>query len=331
MVLLMSESLYQILEVPENATIEEIKKSYRRLSLLNHPDRNINNPNYDVTKYQKINEACEILTDPEKKQQYDMSRNNPFFKNQGPAHHAPNSVEEVFSNLFGMHFGGGGGPGGIHFAGGPGGGIHFGGPGGFPFGQNVQFFHNGVPVNMNFLQKPTPIVKNVIIPIDKILTGTTIPVDIERWITNTNNNEKTFENETIYVNVPKGMDEGEMILLKDKGNVVSEDCKGDVKIFVKIENNTEFKRMGLDLVLEKKITVKEALCGFSFEIKYITGKTYTVTNHSGNIIHHGYRKIIPNMGLSRDEHTGNLVIFFDIKFPEKLSNEVIESLKNIDF
>ena len=329
----MSENLYQILEVPENASQEDIKKSYRRLSLLNHPDRNKNKADYDVSKYQKINEAYEILGDPEKKQQYDLSRNNPFFKvGGGPSmHHAPGSVEEVFSNLFGMHFGGGGIPGGVHFAsGGPGGGIHFGGPpNGFPFGQNVQFFHNGVPVNMNFLQKPTPIVKHVIIPIDKILTGTTIPVDIERWLTT--NNEKTFENETIYVNVPKGMDEGEMILLKDKGNVVNEDCKGDVKIFIKIENNTEFKRMGLDLVLEKNITVKEALCGFSFEIKYITGKTYTITNHSGNIIHHGYRKIIPNMGLSRDEHTGNLVIVFDIKFPEKLSNEVIESLKNIDF
>jgi DnaJ family protein A protein 2 len=198
-----------------------------------------------------------------------------------------------------------------------------------PFGPGVQFFHNGVPVNMNFLQKPTPIVKNVVIPIDKILSGTTIPVDIERWVTN--NGEKTFEHETIYVNVPKGMDEGEIIVLKDKGNVSSEDCKGDVKIFIKIENNTEFKRIGLDLVLERTITVKEALCGFSFEIKYITGKTYTITNHSGNIIHHGYRKIIPNMGFTRDEHTGNLLIIFDVKYPEKLSNEAIEVLKNIDF
>jgi len=312
----MSDTLYQILEVSENASQEDIKKSYRRLSLLNHPDRNKNNPDYDVSKYQKINEAYEVLSDVEKKQQYDMSRNNqhPFFRTQmspnghgGPMMH---SVDEIFSNLFGMHFGGGG-------------------PGGMPFGPGVQFFHNGVPVNMNFLQKPTPIVKNVVIPIDKILSGTTIPVDIERWVTN--NGEKTFEHETIYVNVPKGMDEGEIIVLKDKGNVSSEDCKGDVKIFIKIENNTEFKRIGLDLVLERTITVKEALCGFSFEIKYITGKTYTITNHSGNIIHHGYRKIIPNMGFTRDEHTGNLLIIFDVKYPEKLSNEAIEVLKNIDF
>ena len=54
-----------------------------------------------------------------------------------------------------------------------------------------------------------------------------------------------------------------------------------IKIFVKIENNTEFKRSGLDLILEKSITVKEALCGFTFELKYITGKVYTISATNG--------------------------------------------------
>ena len=77
--------------------------------------------------------------------------------------------------------------------------------------------------------------------------------------------------------------------------------------------------------------MKEALCGFSFELKYITGKTYTITNNSGNIISHGYRKIIPNMGFSRDQHIGNLIISFNVKFPDKLTEETIEKLKLIDF
>jgi len=167
------------------------------------------------------------------------------------------------------------------------------------------------------------------VPIDKILTGTTIPVDIERWIIE--NGLKVFEKETVYVTVPKGIDEGEIILLKEKGNIISDTNKGDIKIFVKIENNTEFKRSGLDLILEKTITVKEALCGFIFELKYLTGKVYTITNNSGNIISHGYKKLIPNMGLTRDGHTGNLLIIFDVKFPEKLSDEVINALKIVDF
>jgi DnaJ family protein A protein 2 len=167
------------------------------------------------------------------------------------------------------------------------------------------------------------------VPIDKILTGTTIPIDTERWIME--NGNKIFEHETIYVTVPKGMDEGELIVLKDKGHVLNENCKGDIKVVVKIENNTSFQRQGLDLVLQKTISIKEALCGFTFEIKYITGKTYTINNNAGNIIPNGYKKVIPNMGFSRDEHVGNLIIVFDVKFPEKLTEATIEALKNIEF
>ena len=145
------------------------------------------------------------------------------------------------------------------------------------------------------------------------------------------NSNKVFEHETIYVSVPKGMDEGELIVLKDKGHVVNENCKGDIKIVVKIENNTNFQRQGLDLILQKTISIKEALCGFTFDLKYITGKNYTINNNAGNIIPNGYKKIIPNMGFSRDEHTGNLIIIFDVKFPEKLSDSTIDALKNIEF
>ena len=142
---------------------------------------------------------------------------------------------------------------------------------------------------------------------------------------------KIFETETIYVTIPKGIDDGELILLKDKGNVLNETCKGDIKIFVKIENDSIFKRVGLDLVLEKSINLKDALCGFSFEITYINGKSYTLNNNSGNIIPHGFRKIIPNMGLERENHKGNMVIEFNVQFPEKLSESVIASLKKIEF
>jgi DnaJ-class molecular chaperone len=324
----MEDNFYNILEVPETSSIDEIKKSYRRLSMLYHPDKNKSNP--DATaKFQKINEAYETLGDQEKKKEYDAIRNNPFLKMMGSQTSGPghNPMDDLLANLFGgmpfghmASFGPGQQP--PHF--GQGQGININGN---PFGPNIRIFHNGIP--QGFMQKPTPIIKNISVPIDKILTGTTIPVDIERWIIQDDN--KVFENETVYITVPKGIDEGEIIVLPEKGNIVREDCKGDIKIFIKIENDTDFKRIGLDLLLEKTITVKEALCGFNFELKYITGKTYTITNNSGNIISHGYRKIIPNMGFSRDQHNGNLVIIFNVKFPDKLTEETLEQLKKIDF
>jgi DnaJ family protein A protein 2 len=140
---------------------------------------------------------------------------------------------------------------------------------------------------------------------------------------------RVSEKETLYVPIPKGIDDGEIIILKDKGNIINEQCKGDVKVFIKIINKTDIKRLGLDLIYEKKISLKDALCGFSFEIKYINDKMYTLNNNSGNIVCPGYKKIIPNMGLTRDNATGNLIIIFHIVFPEKLTEEQINKLKTV--
>jgi hypothetical protein len=201
--------------------------------------------------------------------------------------------------------------------------------GGLPPGTKIHFFQGGNPMNFQQMQKPTAILKNINIKISQVLTGANIPLEIERWIME--QGMKVFETETIYVTIPKGIDDGELILLKDKGNVLNETCKGDIKIFVKIENDSMFKRAGLDLVLEKSINLKDALCGFSFEITYINGKSYTLNNNAGNIIPHGFRKIIPNMGLERESHKGNMIIEFNVQFPEKLSESVIASLKKIEF
>jgi DnaJ family protein A protein 2 len=183
---------------------------------------------------------------------------------------------------------------------------------------------------MNFhpsMQKPSPIIKTININITQILTNNSIPIEIERWIIE--NENKVFENETIYVDIPQGIDENEIIILRDKGNIVNENCKGDIKIFVKIVNETEFSRSGLDLLLEKTISLKDALCGFNFEINYINGKSYTLNNSSGNIITPEYRKIVKNMGLKRGENTGNLIIIFHVKFPETLTEEQMLKLKDI--
>ena len=346
------ETHYKTLDVPETATLDEIKKSYRKLSLKNHPDKNPGNA--DAVKiFQKISEAYEILGDNEKKNEYDMMRKSPFSRmgsNEMPA--GFENINELFSNIF---FGGMGGPGmggpgmggnihmmgGMHGMGGMpgmGGNIHMMGGmpgmggmpsmGGFPPGANIRIFRNGVPVNMQqAMEKPAPIIKTVTVNIEMVLSGGKIPVEIEKWVIE--NGNKVFEVSTIYVDVFKGIDNNEIILLKDQGNVINEQCKGDVKIFIKINNDSNFIRQGLDLIMNKDISLKESLCGFSFELKYINNKVYTINNQNGNIIVPEYQKIIPNMGLTREEHTGNLIIHFHIKFPESLSPEKIAQLNDI--
>ena len=87
--------------------------------------------------------------------------------------------------------------------------------------------------------------------------------------------------------------------------------------------------MGLDLIYEKKISLKDSLCGFSFELKYLNNKSYTLNNNKGNIIPSDYKKIYPEMGLTRGEHKGNMIIHFHVEFPETLTEEQIAKISEI--
>jgi DnaJ-class molecular chaperone len=209
--------------------------------------------------------------------------------------------------------------------------------GGIPFGMSggprVQIFRNGRPVNMNTMMKPTPINKTINITLAQAYKGVNIPVEVERWYQE--NDIKRVETERIYVPIPMGIDNQEIIILENKGNVVSDKIKGDVKVFINVENNTEFIRDGLDLLFQRKITLKEALCGFSFDIKHLSGKTYTINNTNGKIITTHYTKTIQHMGMKRERRhpaspmVGNLIIAFEVKFPTTLTDEQREQLSKI--
>ena len=323
----MSENYYNILGVKENATKEELKKTYRSLQMKYHPDRN-NGSQEAVNMTQKINEAYETLGDEQKREEYDMIRKNPNPFTRMNSHN-PHNMDVPIDDIINMMFGG------IPF----GEGSFRGGGVGVPFGSSIPFgagippgakihFFNGGPMNFQqAMNKPIPIIKSLQINMEQVLNGSSVPLEIERWILE--NGNKVFENETIYVDIPPGIDENEIIILRDKGNIINENCKGDIKITILIQNNTEFKRSGLDIILEKNISLKEALCGFNFEIKYLNGKSYTLNNNKGNILHPEYKKVYTGMGLKRGEHTGNMIIIFHIQFPEKLTEEQIEKLLNI--
>tara|TARA_B110000037_G_C17047889_1_gene476499 strand:- start:687 stop:1337 length:651 start_codon:yes stop_codon:yes gene_type:complete len=179
----------------------------------------------------------------------------------------------------------------------------------------------------NTIQKPVSIVKTIEIDIEKAYTGCTLPVEIKRMIVE--GNIQREEMETLYVPIPEGIDDNEIILLKERGNIIDESNKGDIKIFIKIKNNTEFTRNGLDLTFHKTISLKEALCGFSFDLKYIDERTFKINNGNGNVISANYKKMIPSMGMKREDHTGNLIINFNVTFPERLTEEQVKIIEDI--
>jgi len=321
----MSQDPYKILGVDRNATHEDIKKAYRSLSLKFHPDKNQGKPEAESI-YKSINGAYEILSDEIRRKEYDAPHNP--FAGMGMGMPFP------FANM-GMNMGanmGGGGGGNPHdefmkiFSSGIFQQMHSGGgPQIFTMGPNgpIRVQINAQPQ----IPKPSQIVKKVEITMDKAFSGCSLPIEISRWIVE--GGMKKEENETLYVTIPRGIDDNEIIIIPEKGNANGENNRSDVKIQVKVKNETDFKRDGLDLILHKSISLKEALCGFSFDMKFLDNRIFKIQNDNGNVICPGYKKVIQNMGMCREDKTGNLSIMFDVKFPEQLSSESISIISNV--
>lgn len=297
---------YDVLGVSKNASQDDIKKAYRRLSLKHHPDRG-----GDKSTFQNINEAFQTLGDANKRKQYDMGGQGFPFPGMGgmPPGMGHGDLDGFFSAVFGGHPG--------MFAGG------FGGGNGMP---NVRIYRNGRPVHFSE-RKPQQINKTIEITLSQAYSGVNLPITIERWIFQ--DGAKRSEKEKVYVTINKGTDNGEIILLKNKGNVINDNNKGDVKIFVTIKNDSQFTRKGLDLYITKNISLKDSLTGFKFEIKHLNNKLYKINNDEGNIIPSNYVKKISSLGMSRNNSTGDLYIKFVVDFPKSLPNDTIKKLKEI--
>ena len=314
---------YEILELDQNASEQDIKKSYRKLSLQYHPDRNGGDTSA-TEKYKKINEAHEILSDPSKRQQYNMELQ--FGSGGGPGMGGGGfNMGGDMGDIFNMVFNGGMGPGMGGMSGGPGIRI-FHSSGGFPGGM----FPGGPGMEHFFQQinKPPPIIKNVSITLEQAYTGGTMTIDIEKQFYIGGNTK--MKNEKLNIQIPKGIEENEVMILREQGHEINEDIKGDIKLTFEIKKNPIFKRHGMDLIYNKQLTLKESLCGFSFEIAHLNGKVLNMNNlANNNIIKPNYKKVVPNLGMIKNGQTGNLIIEMSIEFPDSLTKEQIDTLRDV--
>ena len=313
------DNYYSILGIETDATTDIIKKAYRRLSLELHPDRTPPDDTISTEKYKKVNEAYGVLNDKDRKRIYDLQniqnvknvrnmRTNNDFKAENfmdmlnRAGINNTRVSNVNSNVFDLN-----------------GAMN-------DMLNNKNSIFNSEKFN-NMMSKPPPIIKKISITLQEAFSGCKKPIEIERWICA--NTIKHNEKETLYLSIHSGIDSNEMIFIREKGNVLDDFNKGDVKIFINIINDTCFQREGMDLIFNKDISLKDALCGFTFEIDYLDDRIFKIDNHNGNVISSNYKKTIKNLGMTRDKVKGNLIICFNVLFPKKLSKDIIEKLENI--
>jgi len=286
----MNSDLYYILEISKDASEQDIKKAYRKLTLQYHPDRN--NSSDAEEKIRKINEAYEVLGDKDKRMLYDSGTNQPGFPFREFHFSAGQGVD--INNIFNMFFNGG-----------------------IPH-QSV--FRDGVPQQM----KPSPILQKLTLTLEQSFKGCFVDIKIDRTVSL--GGSVSYETETFNVSIPVGIDQQQFII-QEKGNVC-ENCKGDVIITIHIENNPPFSRQGIDLIYSKSLTLKESLCGFSFVINHPSGESIVIEERT--ITTPSSIKVIPSMGMPKDgQQFGNLIIEFFIEFPESLTTEQIDLINTI--
>jgi DnaJ-class molecular chaperone len=309
-------NFYEIFEIPITATDDVIRKSFLRLSMIYHPDKN-NDP---VTKqrnteiFKIINEAYDTLRDPIKKQSYNVSlnlrqaqnnvNNNANYSNNIPKFKGTNN-DELLSNIFNVIF------------------------------NNPQ---NNLFANMNLnntvFNKPPAILKEITLELASVYQNNTIPIEIMRYNYVFGENKeliKQYEKETVYVDVHQGVDNGEIITILNKGDISNTGVQGDIKVTVKIINTQypQFIRNGLNIIYLKQISLKESLCGFNCVFQHVNGKKYTIS--TTNITQLNKESIMKDLGIPRGNNIGHLIVKFDIKFPEYLEAQTVEELKKINF
>ncbi len=344
-----SSNYYDILGVSKNSSSEEIKKSYRKLSFQYHPDRN-KSPDANQ-KMTDINNAYQILSDTNKRKSYDHQikyglpnddasleefgeLNNLFTNLFKEAMKSPPDINGSSSFAFFM-------PGMM-----PGSGM-MPGPGMFPGmipnklspnnnnnnSRSTDFLSElfgTQPPNFQECITPEPIILDHTISFHDSYNGTKHSITYERWVIF--NTRRISEKKTIYFDIKPGINDNEVIIIENEGNFIDKNNIGTVEIIICIDNNTPFLRNGNDLIFKKTISFKESLCGFSFVLDHISGKSFAFNNNNDDkctLIYNGFQKIINNYGFNRDNNTGNLIIIFDVTYPTGLTSDQINSIREI--
>mmetsp|Transcript_501 Transcript_501/g.1268 ORF Transcript_501/g.1268 Transcript_501/m.1268 type:complete len:342 (-) Transcript_501:1015-2040(-) len=138
--------------------------------------------------------------------------------------------------------------------------------------------------------------------------------------------KKTFE-----VTIEPGMKQGSKITLRGEAGCSEPGLQpGDVILMVQQKDHDYFKRVNVDLIMEKKITLTEALCGSAVHIQHLDGRVLRIANPPGEVIKPDTFKCIADEGMpfhGRPFQKGNLYIHFQVVFPDRLDPKMVPALQ----
>jgi curved DNA-binding protein len=286
------KNYFDILGVGEGATDDEIKKAYRSLAMKHHPDRG-----GDQAKFQEIQEAYAVLSDPQKKAEWDQMRRGGFqhFHQQ---HHP------------------GGFPGGFHF--------NFGG-GGINIDEIFRNFNND-PFGQGFRNAPPPRRnKDLRVTVELDLSET-----LEKQTKHISVKHLNGSRQTVTVEIPRGVNNQMQMKYANYGDSSYGDLPpGDLYIEFRVRPSPDFIVEGIDLIRLIKLNCIDAITGTTLNIKGLDGTEFSWNVPVGT--QHATKFRIPFQGLWAVDQPirGNLIIVADLFVPNNLTTGQLLQLESI--
>lgn len=294
-------SYYDVLGVPRSASVEDIKRAYKKLSKKWHPDRNINNKEVAEDKFKEIAEAYGVLSDHEKKRNYDTvgGASANIQHDYTHFHFDTRNAHDIFQEVFGNE---------DPFANG--------------FAGHPAYNAFGLNGRGSQPKQPPPIQKQLYCTLEELYTGCVKKMRVIRQKLDHDTLTAKPEEKILRIDVKPGWKPGTRITFEKTGDESPGMVAADI-VFVLAEKPHEtFRRHRNNLYMKKRICLRDALVGATIRVPLLNGRTLDIC--PGCVIYPGYTHTSPGNGMpisKKPGEAGDLVVEFDVVFPTSLTEE----------